>query len=332
MKNKTLKEYFQNKEVISVLGLSKNAGKTTFLNWFLENIGSESVGIFSTGRDGEEYDLVGGHEKPKVLIPTGSFYVTFAEEAQRQSPFVNIIAKTKFKAGGKELWILKALADLEAEIVGPASVGEQEQLTKQLQDIGCKQVLIDGALDRKSIALSSLVDDNILAASATFGSCEEILEELKKNISLSNIPTTDMKVNSRNVILYKNEDTFDTEFASILGNEKKLIEVIEDNEVDKIFIPGALTENSFKLLKQTFQHKIKTIIFPHPLHIQLKLNLLNTLIKYSDVLSQKSFPIETIAVNSFSVSGNHINCADLRDAVRTQFPDLTIIDVAEIQK
>ncbi|PID28464.1 MAG: hypothetical protein CSB55_04740 [Candidatus Cloacimonadota bacterium] len=328
----SLRKYFSDKEVIAFLGLSKNAGKTTFLNWFLKNTNLESVGIFSTGRDGEEYDLVGGHEKPKVLIPAGSFYVTFSGEAQFQSPFVDILKKTKFKAGGKNLWIIKALQDLEGEIAGPASVAEQEILAKELLHSGCKHVLIDGALDRKSIALSSLVDDNILVAGATFGSQDEILEELEYNIALGKIPTKKFSFNCKKVIVFKNRTAFETDCVSILGNEKNLIKVIDDHEADTVFIPGALTANSFKILKNIFRNKIKSVIFPHPLHIQMKLNQLNSLIKYTDIFTLEKFPIHTVSVNSFSVSGNHINCDDLRNLAKKKFPEMRVIDVTEAVK
>ena len=50
--------------------MAKNAGKTTALNYLIEEADDEGItlGITSTGRDGETQDLVTGTEKPKVFL------------------------------------------------------------------------------------------------------------------------------------------------------------------------------------------------------------------------------------------------------------------------
>jgi hypothetical protein len=57
-------------KTLSIVGMSKNAGKTTALNYLIEEADDEGLllGITSTGRDGETSDLVTGTEKPKVYL------------------------------------------------------------------------------------------------------------------------------------------------------------------------------------------------------------------------------------------------------------------------
>ena len=51
---------------VSFIGMSKNAGKTTTLNFFIEKTrGVKTLGLSSIGRDGESLDRVTGTEKPK---------------------------------------------------------------------------------------------------------------------------------------------------------------------------------------------------------------------------------------------------------------------------
>lgn len=59
-----------NIKTISIVGMAKNAGKTTALNYLIEEAIDEGVllGITSTGRDGEMQDLVTGTEKPRVYL------------------------------------------------------------------------------------------------------------------------------------------------------------------------------------------------------------------------------------------------------------------------
>ncbi len=49
-------------KTISIVGMAKNAGKTTALNYLIEEAMDEGVllGVTSTGRDGETQDLVTG--------------------------------------------------------------------------------------------------------------------------------------------------------------------------------------------------------------------------------------------------------------------------------
>ena len=61
-------------KVLSIVGMAKNAGKTTALNYILEEAMDEGMllGVTSTGRDGESSDLVTGTEKPRVFLDAGT--------------------------------------------------------------------------------------------------------------------------------------------------------------------------------------------------------------------------------------------------------------------
>jgi uncharacterized NAD-dependent epimerase/dehydratase family protein len=65
-----LEELSQKYKTISIVGMAKNAGKTTALNYLIEEAMDEGIvlGITSTGRDGESTDLVTGTEKPRVFL------------------------------------------------------------------------------------------------------------------------------------------------------------------------------------------------------------------------------------------------------------------------
>ena len=73
----------QKYKTLSIVGMAKNAGKTTALNYLIEEGDDEGIrlGITSTGRDGETVDLVAGSVKPAMCrwpdpwlprIPSGS--------------------------------------------------------------------------------------------------------------------------------------------------------------------------------------------------------------------------------------------------------------------
>ena len=63
---------------ISVVGLCKNAGKTTVLNRIIaETAGDGKVtAVTSVGRDGERTDVVTNTDKPGVWLSSGMLFAT----------------------------------------------------------------------------------------------------------------------------------------------------------------------------------------------------------------------------------------------------------------
>ena len=57
-------------KVISIVGNTKNAGKTTVLNYYLEKF-DKPIGLSSIGLDGEEIDQVNFLEKPRIFVDKG---------------------------------------------------------------------------------------------------------------------------------------------------------------------------------------------------------------------------------------------------------------------
>ncbi len=319
--------------IIAITGLSKNAGKTSFLNWFVKNLQTSSLGIITTGRDGEDLDLVGGHKKPKVLVPAGSFYSTFPNEIQFNSTNLEIIKKLKFKAAGKYLYLVRATNDLEAEVIGPATVKEQIELAKIILNTGAKQIIIDGSLDRKSIVLSSDIDSVVIVASPVFGTINEIQNELSKIRILSAIPqTTDKNSfhNEKNIILINNDIFQKTQMSSIYGNESSIIDLLQRNNFPKtqIFFPGAITDISYNKMKNSLASFKGKLLFKHPLNIQISCP--TSLIYNSIIETVNSFTIGGIVLNSYAVNGNHLDCDELRGILRSAFCEYPIIDISEL--
>ena len=69
-----LEELSQKYKSISIVGMAKNAGKTTALNYLIEEAMEEGLvlGVTSTGRDGEGTDVVTGTDKPRIFLDTGT--------------------------------------------------------------------------------------------------------------------------------------------------------------------------------------------------------------------------------------------------------------------
>ena len=165
--------------IVAVVGLSKNAGKTAFLNWYVKQC--SAVGVTTTGRDGEAIDLLTHEKKPKVSLPPNVYFTAYEHICDENSAKVETVDKLPFRVIGKNLWLYKSLDYIETEIIGAATLKEQEKLIKTFKDLGCNTVLIDGALDRKSICLSEKVTDVVLVIGAAAGNINEIKEQAAEN-------------------------------------------------------------------------------------------------------------------------------------------------------
>ena len=76
MKEQLLRQLHSVK-TMSIVGMCKNAGKTTMLNWLLEQGKLQGVlGLTSIGRDGESTDIVTGTEKPGIFVREGTLIAT----------------------------------------------------------------------------------------------------------------------------------------------------------------------------------------------------------------------------------------------------------------
>lgn len=318
--------------LVAITGMCKNAGKTTFLNWLTANLSTQgNIALLTTGRDGEDFDLVGGHDKPKVIIPQGSIFVTHSNILERFSGKVEILHKSNYKAGPFNIWIARALQELSTEIIGPSTASEQVELASLIKTYSPKYILIDGSLDRKAITLKPEIDAIILVVSANCGTLEEILNELKRLITLTKIPLLSEEVKlepSSNLRLIKNDEVV-WEKATLLGYEKEVLTFLNENEVDYIYFSGVLTDSIWDKVKHGFEKQAKVIIINHPYQLQMSYGSLQQMLAKLRVSSLYKFEIACLALNSFSVKGRHLD-ADLMYNSISKITNIPIIDCMEV--
>ncbi|MEA1973399.1 MAG: hypothetical protein U9N34_08925, partial [Candidatus Cloacimonadota bacterium] len=250
----------------AIIGLSKNSGKTSVLNHILQTRENELCGVFTTGRDGEELDLVENTEKPKVALPQNCFYTTFDYEVKKQSLFVEIISKLPFKSSGKNLWLVRTNSDIQAEVVGPQTKIEQMKLAKMMQNMGAKDIFIDGSLNRKTIVAFDSIDETIVVGGASFGSIKEIKNEFARLTILSRIKRNDNFNQSDRIVYSLSDKVIDTGLSSLFGNTKEIFQILK-LDIDWIYFPGALTDRIYNKLESGLTNK--TIILQHPINIYL---------------------------------------------------------------
>jgi len=169
---KKLTELLVNYNNISIIGMSKNAGKTTVLGKLIAEFfeSGVKVGLTSIGRDGEDVDIVTGTEKPRIFVTNGTIIATAADLLAKSDITKEILRTTGINTPMGEVVFAKARSDGYVQI-GGSSIGSQiVRLLEDFRELGADKVLIDGAISRKTLSSPAITDSAILCSGASLNS------------------------------------------------------------------------------------------------------------------------------------------------------------------
>ncbi len=324
-------EILPEKGVFAIAGICKNAGKTTVLNWLLQNVYAPKAAVLTTGRDGEAEDAVFGNPKPPVVIPQGAIFCSDSAALQALGAAVTILDKLQRTTINRELWLSRAQQEVKTRIYGPATVADQIHCIKLMRQHGGEVILIDGSLDRKSIAAHPEINGIYLVAGGSYGTPDKIVEELHRLMMLSGVTSFSTCKSfdaSQNLFFRVKNRWQESKLISLLGHENELLELMEREKPDRIYFSTALTDNLYPKLEKALK-KLEKLIVNHPLQLQMSKKHLETLLKDTNVLTINLFRIKAIALNSWSVTGNHLDSDEFRNRVRKEFPRKPVFDVFE---
>lgn len=193
MKTERLSSLIGDAKTVVMLGMCKNAGKTTALCRLIRELSEEEGGapaaLTSVGRDGESTDLVTGTEKPPIYMYEGMLAATARELLPLADVSREILAGTGLYTSLGEVMIFRARSDGFVQLAGPAIVGHLEPLAEMLRGFGAGRLLIDGALSRRSPAAAAKGGAVILSTGASLDrSMEKVVGETAFAAGLLSLP------------------------------------------------------------------------------------------------------------------------------------------------
>jgi len=186
---RSLAELIEGYSCVAIIGMEKNAGKTTVLNHLLSSRPPVVQAITSIGYDGEDTDQVTGTDKPSIYVGCGTMVAT-ASNLLGQCDFTRELLRfTGFHTPMGEVIITRARSDGFAQIAGPSTTAQMSALISMLHELGATQVLVDGAAARKSTAAIASSEACILATGAAFSpDPENIVEQTRHYTELLTLP------------------------------------------------------------------------------------------------------------------------------------------------
>ena len=176
---------------ISIVGMCKNAGKTTALNRLISECvsGGIAAALFSVGRDGEKRDVITNLEKPGIYVEAGTMFATTSGLLEFCEARWELLFATGARTPLGEVLVLRARSGGFVELSGPSMNAGIPELTEALFSRGAEMILIDGAMSRIASASPAVAGCSILCTGADYDpDLRKVVEDTAHTAQLLSTP------------------------------------------------------------------------------------------------------------------------------------------------
>ena len=157
-----------NHRSLSIVGLEKNTGKTVCLNYILRRMNELGVpvGVTSIGVDGEQVDAVFATAKPEIVLYRDTHFITSEKHYLGRQLLSDIVGVDERRTSLGRLVTARVLLTGKVLLSGAATTGLLRHQIAELQSLGSRVAIVDGALSRLSLASPTVTDAMVLATGA----------------------------------------------------------------------------------------------------------------------------------------------------------------------
>ncbi|NLA24018.1 MAG: hypothetical protein GX879_03535 [Bacteroidales bacterium] len=241
---------------VAIVGMAKNTGKTTCLNYVLDKLykDNKKIAVTSIGVDGEERDVLYDTLKPRITLRKANYFITSEKHFQDRELEAKVLEiSNKTTALGH---LVTAQAESEGKVIlsGPSDSLWLQSCIDSLHNFNIDVVLVDGALSRMSLASPAITDAMVLCTGAACSiNLDQLVKKVKYQCELINLNQVDENLLS----------VCDTIQEGVWGlnNNGETYEKITDSlflefnftdelstKYEYVFVNGALTEKFLKTI------------------------------------------------------------------------------------
>ncbi len=184
MKQTALADCTAAADIVATIGICKNAGKTTVLNYLVQSIYKNyCTALTSIGYDGEESDFITMLPKPKIAVHPGMFIATSSACLEKTDVKFKIVCETGFATAVGPVSIVKVFTGGTIEVSGPSVASQIDEVSKLCLELGAQKVIVDGAAGRLSHACYA--DCAILSVGAAVSTdMEKVIRRAKHAVEM----------------------------------------------------------------------------------------------------------------------------------------------------
>jgi hypothetical protein len=237
---------------LAVVGLVKNAGKTTVVNALMAN-SPRRFGLTSLGLDGERTDHLTGLAKPSITPPAGTLVATTQGSLARSRYAIEELEVLPFHTPLGRVVIGRAGGDGVVEVSGPTTLAELRTTVGRLLALGADQVIVDGAINRIGSASPRVSDGVVVATGGMVGdTLDDVLETTIGAVELLTLPGVapetrtlvqeHVDAGARAVAFDAGGRAHALELTTVVGEGVTVAREVERLGADTLLIGGALTQ------------------------------------------------------------------------------------------
>jgi hypothetical protein len=237
---------------LAVIGLVKNAGKTTVVNALMANR-RRVFGLTSLGLDGERTDHLTGLAKPSIAPPAGTLVATTQGSLERSHYTMEVLQELPFHTPLGRVVIGRAGSEGKVEVSGPTTLAELRVTIEALQAHGADQVLVDGAINRIGSASPRVSDGVVVATGGMVGdTLDDVVETTVATLDMLMLPevsaatralvTPVLARSSRAVAFAADGAPTELDLGTVVGEGVTVAREIERLAACTLYVGGALTQ------------------------------------------------------------------------------------------
>ena len=318
---------------VSLIGMCKNAGKTTVLNQIIREATQAGtvLGLTSIGRDGEDKDLVTGTKKPGIYVPEGTLFATADQLALHHCDVTKEILDTTgmFTPMGQVV-VLWAKSDGNVQLAGPSMTSQLAALGQQFHALGAEKVLLDGALSRKSLCGRHVSEATILCSGASYHkNIHPVVADTAHHCRILTLPETE---DPAILALAHGDDRAITLLTADgpIPLSGKLEDALRKTPAKAVFFGGALTDLALKsLLMSSVPLQGMSFVVRDSSKILVSADTFEKIHRRGIALQVvSSVNLVALTVNPFSAYGFHFDPVELKERMQQQV-SLPVINVME---
>lgn len=334
-----VKDKFQ---IISVVGMEKNVGKTVVLNELLEQMDAHILtpGITSIGRDGESRDVVSQTEKPLIYLTKGSLVATLDSYINRSEMAIEILELTDYQTSMGQVIIGRCLESGTIEVAGPSSNKGIKHVAHQMLCYGADLVIVDGALNRVSSASPAITQGTILATGAQLNrDMSRVIEQTYHQVHLFNLKSVENEsvkkilnqaINDYPVSIV--DDGFNVtgiEVKTALNASQKIIDVLKESSKYIVF-SGSLTGKIIHEIHQAYGGTDVTFIVRDATKVFVSERDLNYFTKFGiSIKVIDEINLLALTINPYAPAGYQFDGEAFMDKMSETFKDIKVVNVLE---
>jgi hypothetical protein len=316
-----------------VVGIVKNAGKTVAIGRLLQETAAlgRPVGVLSTGMDGERRDAVFGHAKPPVVVREGMWVACAAAGLASGSAEFEVVAGTGVTTPFGEVQIARATRGGGVTLIGPRTVTQLGRVVRALRAAGADFVLVDGSIDRRSVAGGATTEATILVVGAAWSrDLSAVVAEARRVLTLLCLPRAGRMSApwpERPDVLTHDGRRIDAGLETALGHERALAAVARREEATVVRCPGAAAGALLSALVEKRTVEGLRLVVENGARVFATEKEIERFVGAGGRLEART-PIHVagVALNPYSPEGFWLPAHELRERLEALVPDLPVFD------